>query len=53
MAWIIDVAETIGDLVTSFGNLYRKQDEVPRTICRSDGTVPKGRHEAGTFIEAG
>jgi hypothetical protein len=30
--------------------LWRKQ-KVPRLICRRDGTVPKGRHEAGTFIE--
>jgi len=39
--------------VTSFGNLYRKHDEVPGAICRRDGTTPKGRHEAGIFIEAG
>jgi hypothetical protein len=53
MAWIIDVPETTGDRATSFGNLCCEKNEVPRTICRSDGTVPKGRHEAGTFIEAG
>jgi hypothetical protein len=33
-----------------FRNLCREENEVPRTICRSDGTMPKGRHEAGTFI---
>jgi hypothetical protein len=33
--------------VTSFGNLYRKYDEVPRAICRGDGTVPKYRRKPG------
>jgi hypothetical protein len=53
MAWIIDVPETTGDRATSFGNLCRENNEVPRTICRSDGTVPKGRHWLRTFMEAG
>jgi len=25
--------------------------EVPKMTCRIDGTVPKSRHEAGTFME--
>ncbi len=34
-----------GDWVASPGNLCGEKDEVPTAICRSDGTVPKGRRE--------
>jgi hypothetical protein len=36
--------------VISFGNLYRKYDEVPRAVCRSDGTVPKCRREQKLLV---
>ncbi|HLA62449.1 MAG TPA: hypothetical protein VK626_09415 [Nitrospiraceae bacterium] len=37
--------------MTSFGNLCRKQGQVPRTICRSDGTLPKDRRLSGRLGE--
>jgi hypothetical protein len=39
--------------VNSFVGLCNENSEVPRTICRSDGTVPKDRRCPGTFMEAG
>jgi len=52
-AWIIDVAEIIGGCASFFGGLCRGKNDVPRIICRSDGTVPKDRRWPGAFMEAG
>jgi len=29
---------------------HSQEKEMPKTTCRSDGTVPKDRHEPGTFM---
>ena len=34
-------------------DLCSENSEMPRTICRSNGTVPKDRRGPGTFMEPG